>query len=168
MDAIVSGHTHLAYNCSFPVADWDAEGRTVTKRPVVSAGQYGQNLNQLVFTYDNGTGDLVAVGQEIIGIAGTGYLPDPAIDPIVTAAKNKANELGGAQVLGKMEVRSPAPSWPTAPRRTAVASRPWQPVAEVQRWATEKPESGSAQIAFMNPGGLRDDMKARSTARSVT
>ena len=28
-------------------------------------------------------------------------------------------------------------------------------VAEVQKWATRNPESGSAQIAFMNPGGLR-------------
>src|SRR5690606_26130845 len=41
IDAIVSGHTHLAYNCSFPVAEWAAEGRAVTDRPVVSAGQYG-------------------------------------------------------------------------------------------------------------------------------
>ena len=29
-------------------------------------------------------------------------------------------------------------------------------VAEVQRWATSAPEAGAAQIAFMNPGGLRD------------
>ena len=28
----------------------------------------------------------------------------------------------------------------------------------MQRWATEAPESGAAQIAFMNPGGLRADM----------
>ena len=28
-------------------------------------------------------------------------------------------------------------------------------VAEVQRWATSTPTAGSAQIAFMNPGGLR-------------
>ena len=28
----------------------------------------------------------------------------------------------------------------------------------MQRWATETPEAGSAQIAFMNPGGLRQDM----------
>ena len=33
-------------------------------------------------------------------------------------------------------------------------------VAEVQRWATESPTSGSAQIAFMNPGGLREDIKS--------
>ena len=31
-------------------------------------------------------------------------------------------------------------------------------VAEVQRWATEPEEFGGAQIAFMNPGGLRANM----------
>ena len=36
-------------------------------------------------------------------------------------------------------------------------------VAEVQRWATGDPESGSAQIAFMNPGGLRADMTGTGT-----
>ena len=36
-------------------------------------------------------------------------------------------------------------------------------VAEVQRWATEAPESGSAEIAFMNPGGLRADMTGTGT-----
>ena len=40
------GHTHLAYNCSFPVPGW-ARGRPVTERPVVSAGQYGMALNKL-------------------------------------------------------------------------------------------------------------------------
>ena len=30
------GHTHLAYNCSFPVPGWVTEGRAVTERPVVS------------------------------------------------------------------------------------------------------------------------------------
>ena len=51
VDAIVSGHTHLAYNCSFPVAGL-GPGAPVTERPVVSAGQYGTALNQLVFTVD--------------------------------------------------------------------------------------------------------------------
>src|ERR671920_1656884 len=39
VDAIVSGHTHLAYDCSFAVPGW--AGRPVTERPVVSAGKYG-------------------------------------------------------------------------------------------------------------------------------
>ncbi len=42
VDAIVSGHTHRSYNCSFPVAAWAADAARVVKdRPVVSAGQYG-------------------------------------------------------------------------------------------------------------------------------
>ena len=44
-------------------------------------------------------------------------------------------------------------------------------VAEVQQWATETPESGSAEIAFMNPGGLRADMTGDGTGafpRTVT
>ena len=59
VDAIVSGHTHLSYNHKVEVPAWVAEGRTVTKRPVVSAGQYGSYLNQLEFEFAQGTGDLV-------------------------------------------------------------------------------------------------------------
>ncbi len=36
----------------------------------------------------------------------------------------------------------------------------------MQRWATESPTTGSAQIAFMNPGGLRQDMVGTGTART--
>lgn len=158
VDAIVSGHTHLAYNCSYPVASWASEGRAVTERPVVSAGQYGQNLNQLVFTYDDNTGDLVAVSQEIIGIAGTGYEVDSAVTPIVTQAKQQADVLG-AEVLGQIEGpfnRAKLQNGTTENR--GGESTLGNLVAEVQRWATETPEAGSAQIAFMNPGGLRQDM----------
>ncbi len=83
VDAIVSGHTHLAYNCSFPVQAWETAGRDVTTRPVVSAGQYGTFLNQLVFTFDNATGDLVTKSQEVIGLVGTGYPADAAVKTIV-------------------------------------------------------------------------------------
>ena len=40
-------------------------------------------------------------------------------------------------------------------------------VAEVQRWATETPTSGSAQIAMMNPGGLRADMLGNAGTPAV-
>ena len=64
VDAIVSGHTHLEYNCSFPVAGWS--DREVTERPVVSAGQYGSNLNKLVFTVDSATGEVLAKAQSVL------------------------------------------------------------------------------------------------------
>ncbi len=156
VDAIISGHTHLLYNCSYTVDAWASEGRDVTKRPVVSAGQYGQNLNQLVFTYSGD--ELVAVAQDVIGIAGTGYPTDPQVDPIVSSAVAQADVLG-AKVLGKIEGpfnRAKLQNGTTENR--GGESTLGNLVAEVQRWATEQPESGSAQIAFMNPGGLRQDM----------
>jgi hypothetical protein len=64
VDAIVSGHTHLAYNCAFEVPEWSE--RAVTERPVVSAGQYGQHLNQLLFTLDGDTGELLASEQYVL------------------------------------------------------------------------------------------------------
>ena len=56
VDAIICGHTHLAYDCDFtcPVGT----GRPVTERPVVSAGQYGMALNKLLFTVDTATGEV--------------------------------------------------------------------------------------------------------------
>ena len=41
-------------------------------------------------------------------------------------------------------------------------------VAEVQRWATSGAEAGAAQIAFMNPGGLRTDMLGVGVTGSAT
>ncbi len=155
VDAIVSGHTHLAYNCSFPVAAWS--DREVTERPVVSAGQYGTNLNQLVFTFDDTTGELVAKAQEIVNLTGTGYEPDPAVTTIVDAAKAFA-DVAGNEVLGQLDGpfnRAKFANGTTENRGGESTLN--NLVAEVQRAQTPA-TVGSADIAFMNPGGLRADM----------
>ncbi|WP_439593149.1 5'-nucleotidase C-terminal domain-containing protein [Microbacterium sp.] len=165
VDAIVSGHTHLAYNCDFPVAGW--ENRPVTTRPVVSAGQYGTNLNKLTFTVDEGV--VTAKTQTILGLTGSVYPPDPSVVPIVDAAKVAADELG-AQPLGQIagafnraQLSSVNPTTGLPNENRGGESTLGNLVAEVQRWATQEPESGSAQIAFMNPGGLRADMVGTGT-----
>jgi 5'-nucleotidase len=151
VDAIVSGHTHLAYNCE------------VGGRPVVSAGQYGTNLNQLNFTVDPDSGAILDVESNLLQLAGK-YPADAATAAIVKDAVAKAEVLG-AEVLGRIE--APAKRARLADGTTenrGGESTLGNMVAEVQRWATEAPESGGAQIAFMNPGGLRADM----TGPSVT
>lgn len=162
VDAIVSGHTHLAYNCSFPVAQWASEGRTVTERPVVSAGQYGTSLNQLLFTVDSTTGEVTAKAQNILAIQT--FPADAEVAALVLAAKNKADILG-AEPLGKIagafnraQLATINPTTGLPNENRGGESTIGNLVAEVQRWATEKPESGEAEIAFMNPGGLRADM----------
>jgi 5'-nucleotidase len=159
VDAIVSGHTHLAYNCSFPVAGW--AGRPVTERPVVSAGQYGTALNQLVFTVDTATGEVTAKSQALLNLK-TGQTPnypsDPATAQIVADAVAAAGPLGSVE-LGKIDAPLSRAKFGDGTRENRGGeSTLGNLVAEVQRWATEAPESGGAQIAFMNPGGLRADM----------
>ncbi|SDH30417.1 5'-nucleotidase C-terminal domain-containing protein [Microbacterium pygmaeum] len=156
VDAIVSGHTHLAYDCSFPVDEWATEGRAITERPVVSAGQYGTNLNQLIFEVDGATGAVTSSSHKILALAGN-YPADPAVTPIVTKAAAEADVLG-AVPLGEVAGAFNRARLSSGAENRGGESTLGNKVAEVQRWATSAPESGGAQIAFMNPGGLRQDM----------
>ncbi|MET0297280.1 MAG: bifunctional UDP-sugar hydrolase/5'-nucleotidase [Microbacterium sp.] len=160
VDAIVSGHTHLAYNCEFPVAAW--ADKAVKNRPVVSAGQYGTNLNRLTFTVTDG--EVAAKTQSILALTGSTYPADPAVTSIVDAAKQQADVLGAeplgqlANAFNRAQLSSVNPQTGAPNENRGGESTLGNLVAEVQRWATEQPESGAAQIAFMNPGGLRADM----------
>jgi 5'-nucleotidase len=152
VDAIVSGHTHLAYN------------HLIGGRPVVSAGQYGMNLNRLVFSVENGNVTPSLVSQSIVPIATTAVTDPDAqalqgeVQAIVDAAVAKSNELG-AQPLGHISGRfDRAKLADGTTENRGGESTLGNLVAEVQRWATSTPEAGAAQIAFMNPGGLRADM----------
>ncbi|WP_127819022.1 bifunctional metallophosphatase/5'-nucleotidase [Microbacterium sp. CPCC 204701] len=158
VDAIVSGHTHLAYNCEYPVQEWIDEGRAVTTRPVVSAGQYGTNLNQLVYSVDGTTGEVQAKTQSIISISSHPAAPDDEVAQLVAAAVAEADVLG-AEPLGELSgAFNRAKLANGTSENRGGESTLGNLVAEVQQWATEAPESGGAQIAFMNPGGLRTDM----------
>ncbi|HEY0645247.1 MAG TPA: bifunctional UDP-sugar hydrolase/5'-nucleotidase [Nocardioides sp.] len=152
VSAIISGHTHLAYN------------HTINGRPVVSAGQYGTNINQLVLTVDTDT-NAVTVKTNAIVEAAKVALTAPAatakrdqVKEIVEKAVAKGNELGAVE-LGKVAGPFDRARLASGADNRGGESTLGNLVAEVQRWATEKPESGAAQIAFMNPGGLRDDMR---------
>lgn len=154
IDAIVSGHTHLAYNHKVPVQEWIAEGRDVTKRPVVSAGQYGANLNRLEFEFAPGTDDLVSIRQTVVGLKD--YDGDAAtqsiVDDAVTAAAEQGNrplgDLGGPfQRAQRID-----PVTGAVGENRGGESSLGNLVAEIQRWKT------GADIGLMNPGGLRADL----------
>lgn len=174
VDAIVSGHTHLAYSCSFPVAGWS--DRPVKERPVVSAGQYGTNLNQLLFTVDTATGQVQAKTQALLPLKAStapftaNYPSDSAVASIVADAITKAGPLGAVPV-GKIAAPFSRAKFATGNRENRGGeSTLGNLVAEIQRWATRNPESGAAQIALMNPGGLRADLvgTAADGSRTVT
>lgn len=153
VDAIVSGHTHLAYNHKVPVQAWIDENRDVTERPVVSAGQYGANLNRLQFEFAPGDGDLVNIRQTVLQLKD--YDADPATQDIVDDAVEHA-EVAGAAVLGDVEgpfmrARRVGDDGQISESRGAESTL-GNLIAEMQRWKT------GADIGFMNPGGLRADL----------
>ena len=167
VDAIISGHTHLAYNHRIPVPAWQGQGRTVTRRPVVSSGQYGYNLNRLNFRINTETGQLVGISQSIVPLQSgdatwTANFPaDPEVTQIVADANAEADVLGNQQ-LGQIGGAFNRARTSTNAENRGGESTLGNLVAEVQRWAT--PDTvGGAQIAFMNPGGLRQDMQGVGT-----
>ncbi len=155
VSAIVSGHTHLAYNHLY-------EGR-----PVVSAGQYGTNLNKLVFSVDPVAGtvalvsqDIVQANQVILDDAAAIAARDEAAD-VVAAAEAVADVLG-ARELGEIASPFTRARLSNGNENRGGESTLGNMVAEVHRWATGPESSGPAQIAFMNPGGLRQDMRGNA------
>lgn len=152
VDAIVSGHTHLKYNCKQDMPAW--AGRAVTRRPVVSAGQYGSYLNQLEFDYEPGTDHLLDVRQHVLAMKD--YDADPDTQAIVDDAVANANVQGqvslGSETGPFQRARRQDPTTSTVVENRGGESTLGNLVAEIQRWKT------GAQIGFMNPGGLRADL----------
>lgn len=145
VDAIVSGHTHLAYDCMVPSAESPTQ-----PRPVVSAGQYGTFLNTLTFSIDPESSTSEVKATDIVEVAPA--MADEEVGEIVAAASAVAEELG-AEKLGKVAgpfTRAKRADGTTENR--GGESTVGNLVAEVQRWATD------SEIGFINPGGLRADL----------
>ena len=54
IDAIFNGHTHQKYVFNQPVTGGDRP-----TRPMVQTGQYGENVGQILLTYDTATGKVI-------------------------------------------------------------------------------------------------------------
>jgi 5'-nucleotidase len=154
---IVSGHTHVEYRCTITV-----NGVT---RLITSASSFGRMLSDIKLTVDNRTGDLVAAdaADSVVQNAkntpapGVSRIDDPAkadpavakvVQQYVTASAPLANK-----VIGKIQgdlTREASPFGETALGDV---------IADAQLAATSAPDKGAAQVALMNPGGVRADMK---------
>jgi 5'-nucleotidase len=155
---IVSGHTHAEYRCTITV-----NGVT---RLITSASSFGRMLSDIKLTVDNRTGTLVAadavdsIVENATNTPGTGVVrqddptkADPAIAKIVqqyvTASAPLANK-----VIGK--IQGDLTRNPSSLGETTLGDV----IADAQLAATSAPDKGGAQLALMNPGGVRADLKA--------
>ncbi len=154
VNAIVSAHTHLAYN------------HVIEGRPVISAGQYGEFFGLMDISVNPETKELLEISNEILPLMDTTtdpptplYPADPAVTPIVEAATAAAEELGSAKV-GEITGDFNRARQSNGEENRGGESTLGNFVADVQLWATQ---DQGAEIAFMNPGGLRADLTFASS-----
>ncbi|WP_243648536.1 ExeM/NucH family extracellular endonuclease [Agromyces fucosus] len=156
VDAIVSGHTHLAYN------------HVIDGRPVISSGQYGEKFGKMEIQYDRKTKSISKITNEVYDLmSGTtpNYADDPAVKSIVDAAKVVADELGNVelgQAAGDFNRAAFAPiaGATTYPENRGGESTLGNFVADVQLWSLNEDGTRDVDIAFMNPGGLRANIES--------
>ncbi|HWS35228.1 MAG TPA: ExeM/NucH family extracellular endonuclease, partial [Actinoplanes sp.] len=149
IDAIFSGHTHQPYAFQVPVPGTD---RT---RPVIQAEDYGLRLGKAVLTVDPATKSVTSSTAELLNV--TGYPADAGVAQIVADAKVKATELG-KQELGKISGDIKRAYTAAGAEDRGSESPLGNFIADVQLDQTKDAGRGGAQIAFMNPGGLRADL----------
>ncbi|MFD0784093.1 ExeM/NucH family extracellular endonuclease, partial [Micromonospora azadirachtae] len=152
IDAIISGHTHQPYAFELPVPGTDR------LRPVVQAEDYGKRLGKVTLTYDPEAGRVTTADAALVDVVGAPQ--DPTVAGIVTTAKEKAAELGKEQ-LGSITAdvkRAYTDGNEDRGKESALGNF----IADVQLAGTKEAGRGGAQIAFMNPGGLRADLLYRT------
>ncbi|HMO11203.1 MAG TPA: bifunctional UDP-sugar hydrolase/5'-nucleotidase, partial [Actinotalea sp.] len=159
VDAIFSGHTHVAFAHQIPVPGWPA-GLT---RPVVQAGQYGSHLAQVRLTV-SADGDLVDATSAVVPVTAATYPADPTVAALVAAAVDAAAGPGNVS-LGQITGSLRRAVQSTGAENRGGESTLGNLVADVQLWAGQ--QTGSPQIAFMNPGGLRADLLYPSSGDPV-
>ena len=153
VDAIVSGHTHQAYNHSIPIPGTDRS------RPVISEGQYGEKYGHMNLSVDPTTGELLSIDSEVLPLFGA-FPPDPEVAQIVADAVALA-DVKGAVKVGEITADFNRAKQTATPSENRGGESPLGNfVADVQLWATQ---SAGSQIALMNPGGLRADLKFAGT-----
>jgi 5'-nucleotidase len=149
IDMVITGHTHEAYNC---VID-DPKGKP---RRVTSAASFGRVVTAINFRMHPGTGQVrrptVRARNHIVTQDVT---PVAALNRIIRKWGRLADDLGNRQIGTVTEDITRAYESGGADDRGA-ESDAGNLIADAQLWATR--ENG-AQIAFMNPGGVRADFE---------
>ena len=149
IDAIMSGHTHQSY-----VHDLDGTW-------LAQAGEYGDYVNVLDFSFDPSTGELVESEAELVELFPGGEPRcegHPEVDQIVSDAVSTADELGSeviAETAGEVPFARAVNS--DGSENRSAASTLGELIADAQLWAIRQNQP-DVDFAVTNAGGLRGDL----------
>jgi 5'-nucleotidase len=137
---VISGHTHRAYNCRM--------GGKLDGRLVTSADRYGTVLSHIDLTLDRRSGELLDARADNVVVSPLRFAADPRIEALVAEVAERARPLA-QRMVGRLPVALPRDA---APNGESPVGRY---VADAQLAATR---GAGAQLALMNPGGLRNPL----------
>ncbi|MCX4709900.1 bifunctional metallophosphatase/5'-nucleotidase [Streptomyces griseus] len=145
VDALVTGHTHQAYVCTVP----DPSGKP---RLVTSASSFGKLYTDTTLTYDRRTNDIVRTSVKSANHVVTRDQPKAAD---MTRLIDRWNKLA-APIANKPQ------GWISADINGRGSTAPEKPlgnvIADAQLEGLAPADKGGAEVAFMNPGGIRADL----------
>jgi 5'-nucleotidase len=155
---IISGHTHAEYRCTITT-----NGVT---RLITSAASFGRILSDLTLTVDDRTGTLVSASAtnsivtNALNTPGPGVVrqddpskADPRVAAIVKQYVDASAPLANT-VIGRIQGDLTRDAGPLGEQTLGDV------IADAQLAATSSAATGGAQVALMNPGGIRADLKA--------
>ena len=161
VDLIVSGHTHQAYVCDYGVVNKD--------RPILltSAGSRGQVVTGIDLKIDSVNGKLLSRSARNIVVQSEAFTGSRGPVALADGYTKFAPRADVAAHVARYRVAAKAEEIRIIGTLAGSASRDsgkngesvlGNLIADAQLAATAGAEDGAAQIAFMNPGGLRADV----------
>jgi 5'-nucleotidase len=143
VDAFVTGHTHQAYDCV-------VDGKVVT-----SAASFGRLITDIDLTLDGVTGDVLEITTNNV-IVTRDVAPVPALQALLDAYDALVAPLRD-RVIGEVAGALTRPQTTPTPSGESTLGNV---IADAQLAATQPVALGGAEVAFMNPGGIRTDIDA--------
>ena len=141
VDVVVTGHTHRAYNCSI-------DGRLVT-----SADKYGTVVSEIDIVLDHKTGDVIQAKADNVIVRTERFAKDAAQTQLIAVYEKLAAPLA-KRVVGKIAAPLTRDASPAGETNVGHV------IADAQLAATRAAADGGAQLALMNPGGVRASLTA--------
>ncbi|MFI2027212.1 bifunctional metallophosphatase/5'-nucleotidase [Streptomyces buecherae] len=150
VDALVTGHTHQAYACSIP--DPNGVPRTVT-----SAASFGRLYTDTTLTYDRRTRDIVRTSVK-------------SANHVVDREQPRAKDMT-ALIKRWNALAAPVANRPVGYISADIPGRGLNAyetplgdlISDAQLAGLAPADKGGAQVAFMNPGGIRADLAHKAS-----
>jgi 5'-nucleotidase len=147
VDAIISGHTHNPYICKVA----DPQGK---KRLVTSAASFGQVLTEMHLKINRRTGEVARGKSWAKNILVTRDVKKVRSQSNLLAFWKSLSDVRGDEVVGTVKEDITGDSNTCRCEETPMADL----LADAILWGTEAPETGGADLALMNVGGVRAEL----------